>query len=137
MNERCFYNLILVYSIISVIVTFLYLLLYMPHIATDLLNLNSSIQNIPLENRIIVLDKLLDGQGQGTMSWAVIFLATITVFFTILLDLRKNESNDLKKTNKIDIILSVVAGLFLLASILSIFVILYYYRITDKLQQIY
>jgi hypothetical protein len=83
-----------------------------------------------------VLTKLIDWGGQGTISWGVTFLAAITVFFMILLELRPKENEKLESvlSKRSDIALAFLAAIFLIFSVASIFEILYYYRYVANLQ---
>lgn len=137
MNEQCFYKLLISFSIVAFISSVYFTALNIIYFNHDLNKLICSIKRLPSQNQTVITEKLINGQGQGTTSWAFIFLAAITVFFMILLDLRKTRKIPDKETDTIDIVLSIIAALFLVASILSIFEILNYYRITAKLQQLY
>jgi cell division protein FtsL len=89
-----------------------------------------------------VLTQLISWNGQGTISWGVTFLATITVFFMILLELHPKENQKEKpKENAVatiltkgDKVLYVLALIFLALSLLSVYMILYYYRYVASLQ---
>jgi uncharacterized membrane protein len=77
-----------------------------------------------------IYTQLINWKGQGTINWGLGFLASITVFFTILFGLRtKDEEN-----SKSDGILECLGCIFLVASILSVFQLAYYYRYVGALQ---
>lgn len=77
-----------------------------------------------------VYTQLINWKGQGTINWGLGFLASITVFFTILFSLRtKNEENP-----ESDCVLKFLGWIFLVASILSVFQLAYYYRYVGVLQ---
>jgi len=79
--------------------------------------------------------KLIDWGEQGTVSWGVTFLAAISVFFMVLLELHPKEGDMHYRTPKrSDIVLSYLAFFFLAISLLSVSEVLYYYRYVAILQ---
>jgi len=95
-----------------------------------------------------VIMRLIDGGGQGTITWGIVFLTTFTLFFTILLGLRNKTKdseplssvNNLKnicrwvENNPSDTVLSISALIFLVIGMVSIFQMVYYYRYVGYLQ---
>lgn len=77
-----------------------------------------------------VYAQLIDWKGQGTVNWGLGFLASITVFFTILFGLRTED----KENSKSDWVLKCLGWIFLVASILSVFQLAYCYRYVGVLQ---
>ena len=99
----------------------------------------SSINSIAPENRTEILADLINWQGQGTISWGLGFLASITVFVAILIGLLTIPDDKLKDQNvkaRINFFLHFIAWLFLFVSTYSIFELLRYYRIVATLQQL-
>jgi hypothetical protein len=144
MNEKCFYNLLLICSAVAFFTSIVLSCWNINHFESIKNNLTTSIQNLPTSNKTETLEKLIDWQGQGTISWGLGFLASITVFFTILLTLRNKDKplvSEAKKriqeeTNRINFALSCLALLFFFASIVSVFELLLYYRIVATLQSL-
>jgi hypothetical protein len=135
LKEHGFFIFLLFCSIATLIFSsVLYCFWVLPNDAPDLKNLNNSITNITSSN-VTELEKLIDWQGQGTISWGLGFLAAITVFFTILIALRGTEKkNGSKDTWIIDLFLGGLGVLFLIISVYAIFELLRYYRIVATLQ---
>lgn len=111
-----------------------------PSDATDITALQG-IQNVTSAGNQTAIETLIGWQGQGTISWGLGFLAAITVFFTLLIALRRAEADEVSKdpvrTKIIDVFLGSLAILFLIASVYSIFELLRYYRIVATLQNLW
>jgi len=112
-----------------------------------------SINNFINETQKVAIDvkilQLINWGGQGTITWGVVFIAALTVFFTIWPYLRpENKKAEQKpvipnekiilwmRNNPEDLFLSCSAFLFFIAGIISIFQISYYYRYVAYLQSI-
>jgi hypothetical protein len=75
--------------------------------------------------------QLIEWKGQGTINWGLGFLASITVFFAILIEgLHKKDYEHIKS----DGILALLGLIFLSSSILSVFQLATNYRYVGVLQ---
>jgi hypothetical protein len=147
MNGNCFLKFLVVCSFLALItsIAFSYAnLIANNNISSDIktieLNINQT-QNLKNDSSSwgdfekaqyhdSVYTQLIDWKGQGTINWGLGFLASITVFFTILFGLRTKDEGYSQSDN----ILMSLGLIFLFASILSVFQLVYYYRYVGVLQ---
>jgi hypothetical protein len=137
MRERQFCKFLLICSVVVLGTSIGLFILFSQN--SDTRNLISIINSKSASNQTAILEKMIDWQGQGTISWGLGFLASITVFFTILLTLRQaiEKSEQTQVTSKIDSFLKGLVVLFLFVSVYSVFELLRYYRIVAALQNLF
>jgi hypothetical protein len=97
LKERGFVLFLMICSFVTLATScFIYFYFVSPN---DEINLTAlqGIQNVTSAGNKTAIETLIDWQGQGTISWGLGFLAAITVFFTILIALRRGEADEVSK----------------------------------------
>jgi len=150
MNRRAFYYFFIAYSLLALLFSLGLTVFYIDKDNQNFENISqtyifsynkTNMTEIEKCKHDEPLYKLIEWDGQGTISWGVGFLTAITVFFTILFSLHPKE-DDINnqpmflwiKNNPEDTILSCLAGFFMIMGIMSIFMMTHYYRSVSYLQ---